>query len=456
MISKHKSAIIWITVSFLFCFLAIGYALVNDELNLFGSLSWDFTDSSALVSGNVFSELVNEIEDQDNTVKRIVFDTQDNQQTMLDNEGLKWNEGTPVQVENCSEIMLHYVASEETVYVLSKGSRTIYANPDCEGMFASLTSVEEIVLHNFETETVTDMTDMFRGCTSLRTIYAMESFDIAGVTASDNMFAECYALYGGMGTYVYPSGAEGAPNSLLCDMARLDGEGDLAGYLTDSFHHFATYFESNVLRPVADGAVQNVYGTEAVFAITNALDSKTFSQIPLTYKVTVYIWKNDAWVEHSYEINTLGANRQVTREFTVTPIEVDGVVYDRILVKAACTNGTVQALVAEFRFQYMDHAVEYSWNSNVIYLDVYTNDDGGDYRFTWAEGIIPDNSDHNLIFTDAVASDRVCDAELKSYHHYEILFIINDGDLITVLNALDADAQHAFIQSLVGVEKVES
>lgn len=456
MISKYKSAVIWITVSFLFCFLALGYALVNDQLNLFGSLAWDLTDSTVLEEGSAFSEEIETIVSQGNSVKRIVFDSQENQLAMLETNNLKWNQGTPVQVENCSEIMMHYVAEEETVYVLSKGSRTMFANPDCEGMFSSAVMVEEIVFHNFETDNTTNMTEMFRGCTVLRTIFATDSFNISGVMASEDMFAECYELYGGEGTYVYPNGAEGAPNSLLCDMARIDGDGDLPGYFTDSFHHFATYFESNVLKPAADAAVCTRPGTDAVFALSNALDSQTYSQVPLTYKTTIYIWKNDAWVEYSYEINSFAANRQVIKEFVVTPIEVDGVVYNRIFVKAACTNGEIQALSAEFHFQYMDYATEYSWKGNTIYLDVYTNDDGGTYRFTWAEKIVPYTSNENKIFADAVASDLTWDAEMDSYHHYKFLFVVQDTDLNTTLNALDAETRLALIRSLVGIQKVES
>ncbi len=449
MTKKRGNAIICVVVSFLFCFLSIGFALVNDELNVFGSLAWDFATATILESGSVVNDAIIDVSDG-KAVTRIVVDTQENQQAALDAAGVKWNEGIEVQVADCSEIMMHYI--DGTVYILSKGDRTILVNPDSKGLFASLDTVEEIVLHNFDTANTKKMTEMFRGCTALRTVYAMESFDVSSVTDSANMFAECYSLYGGMGTYVYPNyPTESATNNGLdCTMARLDGEGGNKGYLTDSFHHFAAYFESNVLR--AGGRDYTVEGTEATFVISNSIDSSTHSQIALRYLLTVEIFKDGAWVEHTTEWRSMAANRMVTDELSVTPITVDGVTYDRVRVTAACASGSLDALTAEFIFTYGEYTAEYSYADGVIYLALQTQDRGGEYGFAWVSGIAPDNSDPNLIFTDAEASALGLNGELKEYTAYEFCFFVTDAGLRSALEtAEDGDARLALMESYVSV-----
>jgi len=446
---KRNNAIILITVSFLFCFLSIGFALVNDELNVFGSLSWDLARSTILESGDVVNDAIIDVADG-RAVTRIVVDTQENQQAALDAAGVKWNEGIEVQVADCSEIMMHYV--DGTVYVLSKGDRDILVNPDSEGLFASLDTVEEIVLHNFDTANTRKMNEMFRGCTALRTIYAMKSFDVSSVTDSADMFAECYALYGGMGTYVYPNyPTESATNNGLdCTMARLDGEGGNKGYLTDSFHHFAAYFESNVLR--AGGRDYTVEGTEATFVISNSTDSATHSQIALRYLLTVEIFKDGAWVEHTTEWRSMAANRMVTDELSVTPVTVDGVTYDRVRVTAACASGSLDALSAEFIFTYGEYNAEYSYGNGVIYLTLQTQDRGGEYSFAWVSGIAPDNSDPNLVFSNVESSALGLSGELNEYTAYQFCFFVTDTGLRAALeSAADDEARLALRKNYVSV-----
>ena len=55
-------------------------------------------------------------------------------------------------------------------------------------------------LSNFDTSNVTEMTDMFEGCSKLKTIYASNKFNTSQVSYSRYMFSGCTSLVGGNGT----------------------------------------------------------------------------------------------------------------------------------------------------------------------------------------------------------------------------------------------------------------
>ena len=66
-------------------------------------------------------------------------------------------------------------------------------------MFSGCSNLQELNLLSFATNTVTDVREMFKDDTSLRTIKASNSFAIRGVTG-DDMFLNCSILEGGEGT----------------------------------------------------------------------------------------------------------------------------------------------------------------------------------------------------------------------------------------------------------------
>ena len=462
--SKKKNAIIWLMVSFLFCFLCIGYAVVQDELNVFGSLSLDVADVTVLQSGSNLNSLINEIAET-NTVTRIVFDKQDNQQTVLDNAGIDFDtEGTEVQIAGSKEIKAFLV--DETIYILSRGSLTIEAGVDCSGMFSpaadTVSTIEEIVFYNFQTSNTTNMSEMFRGCGVLTTIYANESFYTDDISSSTDMFAECYLLCGGLGTYAYPDYPTDqiSNNGLDHNRARIDGEGGLPGYFTDTFTHFPVYFASNLLKPEAEAATYNVHGSEALLSLANALDSYTYSQMELNCQTIIYYWKDGGWQEFAKQWNTLTANRMVVEEILLTPVEVEGVIYDRIFVKSTCANGMLETLCAEFVFQYGVYTTEYSYDAGVIRLVLFTNDEGGNFRFAWiwdherSVGIAPDNSDPNLIFTHALASDLQVTTAIGNYTGYEFCFFVTSAEMRAALESATGDALQELMKSYVSVSRV--
>ena len=67
-------------------------------------------------------------------------------------------------------------------------------------MFYSCASLVDLDLTTFETETVTNMEDMFRYCSGLVRIHASASFATDAVTASDRMFYGCESIVGGNDT----------------------------------------------------------------------------------------------------------------------------------------------------------------------------------------------------------------------------------------------------------------
>ena len=71
---------------------------------------------------------------------------------------------------------------------------------DMSWMFAYCKKMTEIDLNSFKTSNVTDMSYMFYASDAVKTIYVSDRWDMAYVTASDEMFGFCEKLVGGAGT----------------------------------------------------------------------------------------------------------------------------------------------------------------------------------------------------------------------------------------------------------------
>ena len=74
---------------------------------------------------------------------------------------------------------------------------------DMNEMFSGCSSLSSLQLTTFNTAKVTDMTRMFYNCSSLKTIYTSNLFDVTGVTVSDEMFTGCTSL---VGAIIYDAG----------------------------------------------------------------------------------------------------------------------------------------------------------------------------------------------------------------------------------------------------------
>ena len=62
----------------------------------------------------------------------------------------------------------------------------------------------------------------------------------------------------------------------------------------------------------------------------------------------------------------------------------------------------------------------------MITVKIDTNDMSGDYKFTWPAGIVPDNSDPNEIFTNALKGPSELTVTLNKDTAYEFLFFVTD------------------------------
>lgn len=93
------------------------------------------------------------------------------------------------------------------------------------GMFSGCSSLTSLDLSSFNTENVTNMSEMFCNNPSLTTITVSNLWDVSNVTNGYAMFAYCWNLKGGAGT-VYDS------NNTGLSYAHVDGGPSNPGYLT--------------------------------------------------------------------------------------------------------------------------------------------------------------------------------------------------------------------------------
>ena len=93
------------------------------------------------------------------------------------------------------------------------------------GMFNSCSNLTTLDLSSFNTSQVTNMLGMFSDCSNLTTIYAGEGWNVATVSVSSNMFANCTHLVGGKGTTYDPGHTNKA-------YAHIDGGPSNPGYFT--------------------------------------------------------------------------------------------------------------------------------------------------------------------------------------------------------------------------------
>ena len=108
-------------------------------------------------------------------------------------------------------------------------------------MFGACWGLTSLDFSSFNTSKVTNMYNMFYGCTNLRTIYVGSGWSTAAVTSSSDMFFNCTSLVGGQGT-TYSSS-----NPTDKTYAHIDGGPSNPGYFTDinGPRPYACYTPSN-------------------------------------------------------------------------------------------------------------------------------------------------------------------------------------------------------------------
>ena len=107
-------------------------------------------------------------------------------------------------------------------------------------MFNGCQNLTELDLTGFNTTNISDMSNLFAGCSKLETIYVSDDFVTTSVTASDDMFDGCTSLVGGYGTRPYYD-ASTLAYALDKTYARIDSS-TVMGYFTKKGDVAATIY----------------------------------------------------------------------------------------------------------------------------------------------------------------------------------------------------------------------
>ena len=196
------------------------------------------------------------------------------------------------------------------------------------------------------------------------------------------------------------------------------------------------YFRSNELLPVSEGANYAVNGTDTWFTVANALDSTMVSEDEIKYTLTWYYSADGStWTQFDKVSDTLNKNTYDKQKYTVAPYTVGDVTYNTIKVVGESSSVKQEKIEAVYTFTYNDYIASISYADGIITVDIDTNDMAGDYIFTWAAGITPDNSDPNCIFTTATVGAGALTAKLTLDTGYRFYFFVTDAQLLSALNA---------------------
>lgn len=116
-----------------------------------------------------------------------------------------------------------YDSSTKTINIWTSADK-FKMNKNSSLMFYNFSGIETLDLSMFDTSQVTDISEMFYNCPSLKTIYVSDDFDTSKITGSTEMFYYCTALEGGNGTK-YDA------DHIDASYAHIDAEGN-PGYFT--------------------------------------------------------------------------------------------------------------------------------------------------------------------------------------------------------------------------------
>ena len=190
------------------------------------------------------------------------------------------------------------------------------------------------------------------------------------------------------------------------------------------------YFRSNELFPASQSDVYAINGTSGWFTVANGLDTNTVSQDTVNYTVTWYALDGtDSWFEYKKQNGSFAANTYRVDKYEVSPVTIDGIVYDNIKVVAKTSSFLQENIEATYSFSYSDYQVTTTYSNGIFTVIVDTNDMSGNYLFTWPDGIVADNSDPNRIFTNALLGPSSLTAWLNADTEYEFLFFVTDSTL---------------------------
>ena len=175
---------------------------------------------------------------------------------------------------NCRALTSLNVSSFNTANVTTMSSMFYYCNnlrsldlssfntakvTTMQSMFENCSTLTVLDLSSFNTAKVTYLPYMFGSCSALTTILVGNGWNMSAVTTSDQMFALCTSIVGGLGT-TYNS------NHIDKEYARIDGGSSAPGYLTDKGAPYSVLSnDGKTLTFYADG--KRLQHTEQTFSM---------------------------------------------------------------------------------------------------------------------------------------------------------------------------------------------
>ena len=258
-----------------------------------------------------------------------------------------------------------YKGSISTV-VFSEDFKSNYAITSMAYWFSGMSALENISLEGLNVSGLTDVTEMFSGCSALKTIYADNSWPTSGLSGS-NVFEACTLLVGGRGTSFATAGDTGA------SYARIDKAPSAPGYFTGPDDE-----SSFTLQASENGAVvaevQSPTGSGAVETYNISQDSGERSRtiyVPAGYEVKLTMTPAEYYSLGKLTINTDAGMTEISgTDYTTIP-EVSG---SRIYTY----ENVIEASIVDVAFETTKHTVtlQTSAGGSINYtLDrVYGND----------------------------------------------------------------------------------
>ncbi len=412
------------------CFIGVGFARVNDELNIFGTVNVRGDAAVVLDTGTAINTA---LDTNAAGVKKIFFDKYSKYSGKFDKaNGI--DVSSPDSPEN--SILLFYDSAASTAYILidnsDKADIKLTANENSSSMFEDITTLEEICFYNFNTDKCKNTSGMYKNCTALKSIFVLENPDYSKVSTSDEMFTNCTSLAGGAGTRPYPSGTE-TTEPLDKTYAVIDGGSSNPGYYTFGIELNMPYFVSDLLKETE--ASYTIVGSSISFDIANYLDSETYATDDLKFILSYYININGEWTLHSATPKTVSGGSPAKITETAAPIVKDGTTYNSVRVTAVGTDGGVTGvtLSAVLNFDYTSTTATHTYSDYVITVTLRTGTDGGQYNFSWISGVIHDLSDENGIFSALPIGATESAVTLESFTTYTFIFPVTDPALATEL-----------------------
>ncbi len=177
---KRKSILVLLSLFTVFFLLSVTFTMSKYVIEKqAGTLTLNVTGADVLLPGLELRNTLGE------SVTEVVFGRTEAYESKI--VGIE-----PKNVDVKKEGKIKLYADGTKAYILS--NRKIYANPDSKQMFLYLKNLTAVNFSNFDTGIVTNMREMFRGCTKLTEVKNITSWNTERVKIMRYLFYGCSSL----------------------------------------------------------------------------------------------------------------------------------------------------------------------------------------------------------------------------------------------------------------------